>query len=90
MTDLVRDLREMDQLVYQMQTAGNPDQLRSAVQRAWAITEKRMRAESDRIGALMETEIRKTYSEPTVIQHDAERIAKLPIMQRLTKLIGKS
>lgn len=64
MTRDLRELREMDQLVYQMQTAGSADQLRSAVARAWAITEQRMRAESDRIGAIMEQEIRKTYTEP--------------------------
>jgi hypothetical protein len=60
--DPVRELREMDQLVYQMATAGSPEQLRSAVARAWAITEQRMRAESNRIGAIMEQEIRKTYT----------------------------
>jgi len=59
---LIRDLREMDQLVYQMQTANSGHQLRSAVQRAWAITETRMNAESKRIEALMIPEIKKAYT----------------------------
>lgn len=63
MPDLVRDLREMDQLVYQMATAGSAEQLRSAVARAWAITEKRMQAESNRITELLEPEIRKVYEQ---------------------------
>lgn len=60
-TKLVRDVREMDQLIFQMQTAGTPDQLRSAVQRAYAITEPRMREESDRIANLLIPEIKKAY-----------------------------
>jgi hypothetical protein len=93
MRDLLRELREMDQLVYQMQTAGSAEQLRSAVARAWAITEKRMRAESDRIGAIMEQEIRKTYIEPSLMERDAERFAKLKVIDPLSpppKLIGKT
>jgi hypothetical protein len=63
-TQLVRDLREMDQLVYQMNAAGYPDQMRSAISRAWAITEKRMQAESARIASVLIPEIKKVYSEP--------------------------
>lgn len=60
-TAFIRDLREMDQLVYQMQTSGSPDQLRSAINRAWAITEKRMQAESKRIESVLIPEIKKAY-----------------------------
>lgn len=91
--DLVRELREMDQLVYQMATVGSPEQLRSAVVRAWAITEQRMRAESNRIGAIIEQEIRKTYTEPSLMERDAERFAKLKVIDPLSsppKLIDKS
>jgi vacuolar-type H+-ATPase subunit D/Vma8 len=63
-TQLVRDLREMDQLVYQMNAAGYPDQMRSAISRAWTITEKRMQAESARIASVLIPEIKKVYSEP--------------------------
>lgn len=62
-TKLVRSLRELDQLIYQMQTSGSADQLRSAVNRAWAITEVRMKAESARIEALLIPEIIATYSD---------------------------
>lgn len=54
----------MDQLVYQMQTSGSPEQLRSAIIRAWTITEERMKRESKRIEDLLIPEIRKTYNEP--------------------------
>jgi hypothetical protein len=63
---LTRDLREMDQLVYQMQTAGSADQLRFAVSRAWAITEQRMRVESDRIANVLIPEIKKAYTNPAL------------------------
>lgn len=63
-TQLVRDVREMDQLVFQMAQAGTPDQLRSAVARAWAITEARMRAESNRITEMLTPEIKKVYNAP--------------------------
>jgi len=60
---LVRDLREMDQFVYQMNASGFPEQLRSAVSRAWAITERRMQAESARIQAVLIPEIKKAYTD---------------------------
>lgn len=62
-TKLVRDLREMDQLVYQMSQSGSAEQLRSAVARAWAITEERMKAESARIADLLIPEIKKVYTD---------------------------
>lgn len=61
-TKLTRDLREMDQLVYQMAQSGFPEQLRQAVAKAWAITEKRMQAESKRINDLLIPEVVKTYA----------------------------
>lgn len=67
-TQLVRDLREMDQLVYQMAQSGYPEQLRSAVTRAWAITESRMRRESNRIADLLIPEIKEVYTEPSRIE----------------------
>lgn len=63
-TQLVRDVREMDQLVYQMSQATSADQLRSTIARAWAITEKRMQTESARIAAVLIPEIKKVYTEP--------------------------
>lgn len=77
---LVRDLREMDQLVYQMQTSGSADQLRSAVNRAWAITQSRMRAESDRIADILIPEIKKVYSE-----HDIPALIESKSTQRRLK-----
>lgn len=86
MSDPIRDLREMDQLVYQMQTAGTPDQLRSAVQRAWAITEKRMRAESNRITELLEPELRKVYGEGKIIlEHNPSKPAPTRFLRFLNK-----
>lgn len=70
-TKLVRDLREMDQLVYQMATSGTPDQMRSAMQRAWAITEERMKRESARIADVLIPEIKKVYTEPN---HENQRL----------------
>lgn len=79
-TKLVRDLREMDQLVYQMVQTIEPAIARSALQRAWAITEKRMQAESKRINDLLIPEVVKTYANhPTQLpapQADQIRIAK--------------
>jgi hypothetical protein len=61
--DPVRDLREMDQLVYQMGQATDANTLRHLVARALELTNIRMRAESDRITELLEPELRKVYGE---------------------------
>ena len=60
-TKLVRDLREMDQLVYQMGQATSASQLRPLIARALEITNERMRRESDRIADLLIPEIKKVY-----------------------------
>lgn len=77
---LTRDLREMDQLVYQMSQSGNAEQLRSAVARAWIITEKRMQAESKRIQAVLIPEIKAAYA-----NHETELTAPSEHHRRLTK-----
>lgn len=74
-TKLVRDIREMDQLVYQMSQATSAEQLRSTLARAWAITEKRMQAESARIADILIPEIKKVYTEPSLPKSQA-RITK--------------
>ena len=60
---LVRDLREMDQLIYQMGQATDAHTLRMLLQRALAITNERIRRESDRIADLLIPEIKKVYIE---------------------------
>lgn len=77
---LTRDLRELDQLIYQMSQSGNADQLRSAVARAWAITEPRMREESNRINELLIPEIVKTYA-----NHSTQQPSTAPDQRRIAK-----
>lgn len=71
-TQLVRDIREMDQLVYQMSQAGSAEQLRSAVARAWAITEARMRKESNRITEILIPELKKVYGDDALARAEKQ------------------
>lgn len=71
-TQLVRDIREMDQLVFQMSQAGSAEQLRSAVARAWAITEARMRKESNRITEILIPELKKVYGDDALARAEKQ------------------
>jgi hypothetical protein len=64
-TSLMMDIREMDQLVYQMGQCSSWPIMQPYFAKLQALCSRRQNAESDRVRAILVPEIRKVYLQPS-------------------------